>query len=451
MRIAYISHFYPPTHNMGIEQNTHALASAMQAAGHTVAVVCAAYWDQGDDYWQGYTDDEWEGIPVRRFQINWQQADKPNQYLYDAPILGEHLRQFLIEFQPDVVHIASMYTLSMRAARITHELGIPTIMNLSDFWLICPRHTLMRHDGSVCDGQVAPTVCQDCLLSESRLYRMQQQILPQPLLDQLYSKLVKSPALVKSLPGLMGWGIDITERRQTIQAYLPYINRFVAPSEYIRDTILMAGLDMNVIVSHHGNRLNWLSEYQPRSPDGELHFGYMGQITPIKGLHLLVQAFVNNQFPDSVKLYIYGKLDADPNYTDRLRAMAQGNPNIHFVGPFMRPELPEVLKNIDVLVVPSIWPEVAGLVVQEAFAAKIPVLASNMGGLPEFVRFEAGGRTFAIDDATELTHIMAEVHKGGREYLQAMQANIPPVRTTEDEQRQLEAIYHDMIAQKSQQ
>jgi glycosyltransferase involved in cell wall biosynthesis len=449
MRVAYISHFYPPTHNAGIEQNTHALATGMLAAGHSVKVLCVNNWTEGDPYWQGQSEDEWEGVPVRRLNVNWKRAANPNANLYDNPFLAERTREFLEDFDPDIVHIASLYTLSMRILEVIRALGLPSVMTLSDFWLVCPRLTLVRHDGGICDGQVSASTCQDCLLRGSPAYRLVRRVSPQPLLDSICGSVIRRPSLAASTPGLRGFGMDVRGRRKVIQRYLPYIDRMVAPSRYVADVIQSCGLEMNVEISHHGNRLNWLPEYADRPADGELHFGYMGQIRPHKGLHLLIQGFRANRFPSQVKLFIYGNLDDDPEYVAKLRGLAGQDPNIHFEGSFKRAELPRVLKNIDALVVPSTWPEVAGLVVQEAFAAHKPVLASNMGGLPEFVRPGEGGLLFDVKDHTGVQRALAEVHSGGSEYLAKLRSATPPVRTVADEQVHLQAIYQRLIDARS--
>jgi hypothetical protein len=113
MRIALLSHFYPPLHTAGIEQNTHSIARGLVAAGHEVRVLCCGTWAEGDTYFQKITEDEWQGIPVRRFHVNWTKAPYPHAYMTNSPVLGEHTREFLESFAPDVVHITSMYTLSL--------------------------------------------------------------------------------------------------------------------------------------------------------------------------------------------------------------------------------------------------------------------------------------------------------------------------------------------------
>src|SRR5215468_10801619 len=103
MRVALLSHFYPPTHTAGIEQNTHSIARGLVAAGHVVNVLCCGTWAAGDQYFQGTSEDEWEGVRVRRFHVNWTKAPYPHQYMTDSPVLGAEILRFLEEFRPDVV------------------------------------------------------------------------------------------------------------------------------------------------------------------------------------------------------------------------------------------------------------------------------------------------------------------------------------------------------------
>ncbi len=445
LRIVYLSHFYPPIHNSGIEQVTHGLAKSFQTAGHDVHVLCAGNWAEGEKYFQGYTEDVWEDIKVRRLHLNWSKAPQPTRYLYNNPLAAEQVREFLLEFQPDVVHVTSMYTLSASIIQVIKDLGLPIVFTLSDFWSICSRHTLMRYDGSICDGQVSVENCQNCLLSESKLYRMAQAVTPQTVLDQFAKAIIHQPDMAKHIPGMRGWGQNVEERRQILNCALQQIDRFISPSAYVRDTILQAtGLPLNIQVSHHGNQLDWLSRYTPRTLDNEIHIGYIGQIIHMKGIHLLVEAFQMGRFPPHVHLYIYGKLEAEPDYVTELYALAAENPNIHFMGGFARTELPNVLNHLDVTVVPSIWPEVAGLVVQEAFAAKIPVLASKMGGLPEFVGNHHGGLLFDINGPQSLSDVLKRIVDGGHAFIQQLRATIPAVRTTQDEFDFMERLYTEL-------
>ncbi len=449
MKIAFLSHFYPPTHNSGIEQNTHSIARSLVTNGHQVRVLCCDTWAEGETYFQSITEDDWEGVKVRRLNVNWTKAPHPNEYLYDNPLLAEHIRDFLREFEPDVVHVTSMYCLSTRAVTVPKELGLPVVHTLSDFWSICPRHTLMRYDGTICDGQVSAETCQNCMMSESRLYRKAQQILPNALLAPMVNQVLQKPDLSSHIPGMRGWGINVDARRHAIQEALEQVDYLVTPSDYVRRTIVATGRPLKINVSNYGNDLSWLDDYQLRQPDETIHIGYLGQVTPIKGVDLLLESFLAANFGEKAQLYIYGKLDEQSPYVQKLRAQAGTAANVHFMGKYLRSDLPKVLGNLDIIAVPSVWPEVAGLVVQEAFAAQLPVIATELGGLPEFVQQGKGGLPFDYQKKDTLTAILRQVVDGGHEYLDKLRRDIPPVRTTEAEVEYLTNIYQQLIAQRA--
>ena len=117
MKILLISHFFPPTHNAGAEKQSLAYAIGLKNLGHQVQVVCAGSWNKGPKYWNGYTDDVHLGIPVRRVHLNWTAAPDVNRSLYDSAEVEAHLDGWLDEWQPEIVQILSMVTLSTSVVR----------------------------------------------------------------------------------------------------------------------------------------------------------------------------------------------------------------------------------------------------------------------------------------------------------------------------------------------
>jgi hypothetical protein len=73
------------------------------------------------------------------------------------------------------------------------------------------------------------------------------------------------------------------------------------------------------------------------------------------------------------------------------------------------------------------------------------VLASNMGGLPEFVRPGEGGLLFDVADHTGVQQALRTVFDGGPAYLKALRAATPPVRTVAEEQVHLASLYERLI------
>ena len=153
---------------------------------------------------------------------------------------------------------------------------------------------------------------------------------------------------------------------------------------------------------------------------------------PAKGLHILIDSF-KGLLHDKARLVIYGKessyKSALSGYAGRLRAQALQK-NIEFMGPFGSADLKTVFGNIDVLVVPSIWQENAPLVIQEAFIAGVPVIASRIGGIPELVADSVNGRLFEPGNARELKEMIEDVIEDP-DVLQVWRKGIPAVENME--------------------
>jgi glycosyltransferase involved in cell wall biosynthesis len=126
-----------------------------------------------------------------------------------------------------------------------------------------------------------------------------------------------------------------------------------------------------------------------RSEGARRRMGYIGGIAPHKGVHVLVEAFRRVADP-GITLDVHGSLSVAPAYVERLRAAAAGDPRIRFHGGFPEGAQARILSGLDLVIVPSVWWENSPLVVLEALAEGVPVVASAIGGLPEIVPEGAG-------------------------------------------------------------
>lgn len=189
MKILFLCHFFPPTHTSGAENYTFNLARVLVEQGHQVQVLCAGTWDRGERYWNGYTDEIYAGIRVRRLQLCWYKAPDPNGYLYDNPETAAHLRDWLAQIQPDVVHITSCYTLSASAIQVCKDAELPVVLTLVDFWFLCPSLHLLRSDGALCDGQTTAWQCLRCMMFNAKAYRWPASLLPDVVVEPLLSTL----------------------------------------------------------------------------------------------------------------------------------------------------------------------------------------------------------------------------------------------------------------------
>jgi glycosyltransferase involved in cell wall biosynthesis len=135
-----------------------------------------------------------------------------------------------------------------------------------------------------------------------------------------------------------------------------------------------------------------------RSRIGELTFGYIGGLTPVKGLHELVKSYsaVEASMRSPMRLLIAG--DGDQNYVADLKRKYP-SPTIEYLGYSVSGEF---FEKIDVLVMPTLWDEPLGNVVYEAIAAGVPVIGSRRGGVAEIIKDSENGLLFEPTATGEL-------------------------------------------------
>src|SRR6185437_15245964 len=127
-------------------------------------------------------------------------------------------------------------------------------------------------------------------------------------------------------------------------------------------------------------------------------FGYLGRLHHSKGIETLLAAF--SSVPGSSRLRIGGA--GNLSYASKLKALAQDS-RIEFAG-FVKPD--DFLASIDILVVPSEWPEPLGRVILEAYLHGVPVIASACGGIPEVVADGVTGWLYPPGDRMALAKLI---------------------------------------------
>ncbi|MCI5065302.1 glycosyltransferase family 4 protein [bacterium] len=118
---------------------------------------------------------------------------------------------------------------------------------------------------------------------------------------------------------------------------------------------------------------------------------YAGRLEPSKGIHFLLGAFVNlkNSFPD-LELHVFGDASCWPSLHKEIFHLQAKNPSMKFYGKVPQSVIAEELQRAGCLVFPSLSFESAGLSVLDAQASGCPVVASNVGGVSEYLLPECG-------------------------------------------------------------
>jgi glycosyltransferase involved in cell wall biosynthesis len=145
-------------------------------------------------------------------------------------------------------------------------------------------------------------------------------------------------------------------------------------------------------------------------PDGAPLVGAAGRIDTWKGVDVLLDAFprVKERVPDAHLVVAGGPVDGKEAYADALHVLAAAMPHAHWLGP--RTDVPDILADLDLFVMPSTEPEPYGLVAVEALASGTPVVMTDAGGPKEIAAHAAPGasRLVPVGDAGALADAIVE-------------------------------------------
>lgn len=143
--------------------------------------------------------------------------------------------------------------------------------------------------------------------------------------------------------------------------------------------------DVLTLSSAEGEKVRKSFRIQNGIKESDTLISYIGRITPIKGILELINAFVANN-AENMKLIIVGmpSNDDEKAYYEKLRK--NSNENIIFYGYANHNQLSTIYCAVDVVVVPSVCMEAAPLTIIEAMCFKKRIIATNVGGIPEYAR-----------------------------------------------------------------
>jgi glycosyltransferase involved in cell wall biosynthesis len=406
-------------------------------------VLCAGEWESGAAYYNGRADSTYHGIPVTRVNLNWTKAPDTFTYLYDNPWSAKFLSELIQTERPDVVHVMSCETLSASVLRATKELGISLVLSLTDFWFLCPRINLLRSDGQNCDARTTGAECLECMARGAKVYEWAQMLLPRAVVPKVLAGVARVPVLTRQrgVRGLVG---DVERRKAFLRTALTWPDVRLTASPFVRRVHCESGIDAPIEVSPYGHDLSWLANYKGKSSSAKVRVGYVGQILPSKGVHLILEA-AGRLPPDlaaRLSLVIFGDLEKSPEYGARLRSLAAGLPDVQFCGTYKHEDSASVYSSFDVLAVPSLWFDFP-LVIHEALATRTPVIATNLGGMAEAVADGENGFLFEPGDVQQLErHLERLVTE--RSLIAELSSKIGSVRTLEQEGDALDALYHSL-------
>jgi len=355
-------------------------------------------------------------------------GDDPNQLLFETDAtdydwffgtspnkvpITKYYRDLLLAYKPDVVHFHHSLFMGYDMIRATRRTlpDAAIVYTLHEFLPICHRHgQMVRTNGDELCLEASPRRCHGCFPD----------IAPREFLL----------------------------RERFVKSHFEDVDLFIAPSRFLMERYLDWGIAPQRIVNedygrHPVTRAPDVDRQGPRT-----RLGFFGQFSHYKGVNVLLQAMtmLHETDPD-IRAWLHGaNLDIQPEeFREEFGTLLEAaGDSVVMAGRYESHELPQLMQQVDWVVVPSRWWENSPLVIQEAFAHGRPVICSDIGGMAEKIVHGVNGLHFRVGDAVSLAGTIGTAVR--EEGLWArLRAEISPPHGMEEHLRRLEAIYNDLL------
>ncbi|MDS9466197.1 glycosyltransferase [Paracoccus sp. MBLB3053] len=301
------------------------------------------------------------------------------------------LVEFLAAFKADVYHFHHFWNIGAGTIRRLRKL-LPEarfICTLHELTAICANHgQMVKRSGELCYAS-SEVACAACL----------------------------------SRPP-----IDFVLRRARMIEMLALFDHLLSPSQFLKDRFEDWGVPkgrIGVIENGLDHRHDEVVESEAMLAQRSGRFAFFGQATPTKGLDVLIRAAAliearEVELDRPLSIEIHG---VDKDSFARMWPDLEVPKSVHFRGRYRPQDCVNIMRGYGWIIIPSVWWENSPVVIQEARAARTPMIASDIGGMAE--KTMGWGIQFRVADPAALAEAILSVH-GNVERLKEHVAMIDP-------------------------
>ena len=405
MRLLLVTHRYPPDGVTGVERIAEWTAGGLRDSGDEVTILTRR-------------------PTAARSVIS---LERRRDGLDVLTLVGGHLdmrshpgpvgevealfQRVLVDVAPNVVLVTHLLGHSPGYVGIASRVGVPTVVELHDFFGLCPLAHLMKTTGERCAG---PRQGEECA----------------------------SVCFAGQEGAVLRW----TARWRAYRDAFRSAAALVAPSRHVADAFETYARDGGAVhVVPNPVRIPVASVAGERR-SGVLRLALVGAVVRHKGVELLLDALRATRC-GPVELDLIGPVDAGYAGVIRERASRVASLRLRLSGAFDNHLLPALLRNIDAVVIPSTVAESFSIVAREAFACGLPVVAADAGALSEAVRDGHNGLLFRVGSAPSLAVCLQRLaHEEGLVDRLASGARTTPVVTVEERVTAVRRVVESALA-----
>lgn len=268
--------------------------------------------------------------------------------------------------KPDIVYIIHFVNkLSPSVIVGAKKMGLPVVLRLSDYFLLCPRFDFLYNK----------KICEDCL-------------------NGGYMSCIKKRCVKGSLFASV-IRVFSMKFHNLIHVYHG-VDAFITPSEFLKKKLVTNGFEEKKIFCIPTFTI---SKSKIDKPQVGTYGLYFGRLTEEKGVETVIKAY--EKLP-SYQVKIMG--DDTTEEAKHLKNYVKNHhmKNVEFLGFKSGIELESVIKQARFTLIPSIWYDNLPNTALESFQYSKPVIASNIGSLPELVIDGENGYLFEPENENAL-------------------------------------------------
>ncbi len=295
---------------------------------------------------------------------------------FGALEVREKFTRLLNDFKPDIVHLNNIHSqLSPVIALICHNRGIPVVWTLHDYKLICPAY-LFLSNGKPCEA---------CLEKKWSVIRKR------CIKNNLYASLV---AYFEA----KHWNASKLDE---------LTDRFISPSKFLKDKMVQGGFNSDKIAVLH-NFVNVTKQAEFKETN-KTYYCYVGRLSSEKGVKTLLEA-ASGLEGYNLKIIGAGPMEEELIAENRIK-------HVEFLGHRSGAELKNLISGSKFLVLPSEVYENNPLTILEALSLGIPVLGSDMGGIPELIMPGFNGLLFEAGNVQDMRSKIEYLWQNSNQFL----------------------------------
>ena len=271
--------------------------------------------------------------------------------------VSRNMKEVLVKERPDVIHVHNIQNIGVLQACLDYG---PTVLTSHDYRTICPASLMFyKRTQVVCQRHCGPgcfttTLVKHCLTPRPKYASYQY------------------------------------HRTRWIMKHASGFAHVITPSGSVKDRLIRAGFN--------GDRIKVLPYFCPIAPKLAPRplpetptITYIGRVAEYKGYVYFIKAL--GQLPAHVRGIMVGNFtDSNRNHVMELASQHNCADRVELRPWASREEVLALLQETTVLIFPSILPETLGIVGLEAFSQGVPVVASDIGGVREWLKDKINGR-----------------------------------------------------------